>query len=153
MAGDHLEYKDYIGSAELSTEDQCFHGKILFIDDIVTYEGESFTELKIAFEQAVNRYLAYCEKSGKPASKPYSGSFNVRVGPELHRQAAKAAYLKNMTLNQYVAHAIESAIEHNGLIKVEHHHEHVVKFNVEAGTTPSYQKMVAIGGQSAKIHH
>jgi predicted HicB family RNase H-like nuclease len=153
MSSNHLAYKDYVGSAELSAEDQCFHGKILFIDDIVTYEGESYKELKTAFEEAVDRYLAYCEKSGKPASKPYSGSFNVRIGPELHRQAVKAAYLKSMTLNQFVVNAIESAIEQNGALKVEHHHEHIVKINVEAGTAaPSYQTLTAIGGQSAKVH-
>jgi len=110
MASNHLVYKGYTGSVEIDIEDACIHGKILFIDDIITYEGETLAEIRAAFEQAVDRYLAYCEKIGKAANKPYSGSFNVRVGPDLHRRASQAAFLKGITLNQYVSRALENTL-------------------------------------------
>ena len=74
----NLTYKGYTGTIEASIEDNCLHGQILLIDDIITYEGTTVENNKAAFEEAVNRYLAYCEKTGKPANKPYSGTFNVR---------------------------------------------------------------------------
>lgn len=119
-----LTYKGYSGTADVSIEDSCLHGKILFIDDIITYEGGAVDEIKVSFEEAVDRYLAYCEEKGKPANKPYSGSFNVRVGPELHRKAAEAAYNCGMKLNVFVAQSIKTATEQEAVVTVEHNHHH-----------------------------
>jgi predicted HicB family RNase H-like nuclease len=43
---DTLNYKDYISSVQFSAEDEVFHGKVLGINDLVTFEGKSVTELK-----------------------------------------------------------------------------------------------------------
>ena len=106
-----LSRKGYTGSVEVSFEDNCLHGRVLFIDDIITYEGETVEDLATSFKDAVDRYIAYCEETGKPANKPYSGTFNVRVGEELHRKAAQEAYNRNITLNDYVAQAVKTATE------------------------------------------
>ena len=106
-----LSHKGYTGSVEVSFEDNCLHGRVLFIDDIVTYEGGTVEDLATSFKDAVDRYIAYCEETGKPANKPYSGTFNVRVGEELHRKAAQEAYNRNITLNDYVAQAVKTATE------------------------------------------
>jgi len=116
-------YKGYNGTIEASIEDGCLHGKILFIDDIITYEGNTVDDIKTSFEEAVDRYLVYCKETGKPANKSYSGTFNVRVGRELHRKAVKVACHRGIKLNDFVTQAIRSTIEQNGVVKVEltHH--------------------------------
>ena len=119
-----LSHKGYTGTIEVSIEDDCLHGKILFINDIITYEGNTVDDIKISFEDAVNHYLAYCEESGKPANKPYSGTFNVRVGQYLHKKAAETAYYRNITLNEFVAQSIQAEIEQNEVARVEHTHHH-----------------------------
>lgn len=106
-----LNYKGYSGSIECSIEDDCLHGKVLFIEDIVTYEGDTPSALKTAFEGAIDRYLAYCEKTGKPANKAYSGGFNVRISPDLHRQVAIAASKSGVTLNECVKRALEAYLQ------------------------------------------
>jgi len=111
MTAHKLIYKGFTGSFDASLEDECLVGKVLFIDDIVTYEGETVPELKANFQAAVDRYLTYCEKTGKAANKPYSGTFNVRVGSDLHRQAAIAAQDASINLNEYVARAMQAAVE------------------------------------------
>jgi predicted HicB family RNase H-like nuclease len=119
-----LNYRGYLGSIEPSVEDECLHGRIQFINDIITYEGESIAELKAAFEAAVNRYLQHCAKTGKQPNKPCSGTFNVRLGEELHRKAAMAAMQHGTTLNEFVAQAVAAAVEP---IKAQHVvHEHVL---------------------------
>ena len=85
MSANKLIYKGFTGSLDASLEDECLVGKVLFIDDIVTYEGDTVPALKANFQAAVDRYLAFCEKTGKAANKPYSGTFNVRVGSDLRR--------------------------------------------------------------------
>lgn len=119
-----LTYKNYTGTIEASIEDGCLHGQILFIDDIITYEGNTVDDIKNSFQETVERYLAYCKETGKPANKPYSGTFNVRIGQELHRKAVKIAYSRGIKLNDFVTQAIQSAIEQNGVVRVEltHHH-------------------------------
>lgn len=110
MTSSKLLHQGFAGSVEVSTEDCCLHGRILFIDDIVTYEGQTVPELKVNFQAAVDRYLAYCKRTGKPANKPYSGTFNVRVGPALHKKAAVAAQAAGMNLNEYILAALNSSI-------------------------------------------
>ena len=78
-------HKGFSGSAETSFEDNCLFGKILFIGDVITYEGNTPAELREAFKSAVDRFLAYCKKNGKPANRPYSPSYIVRTGNLLHK--------------------------------------------------------------------
>ncbi|MBW1670421.1 MAG: type II toxin-antitoxin system HicB family antitoxin [Deltaproteobacteria bacterium] len=120
----NLSYKGYTGTIEASIEDGCLHGQILFITDIITYEGNTVDEIKTSFEEAVDHYLTYCEETGKPANKPYSGTFNVRVGQDLHRKAVEVAFHLGITLNEFVAQSIKNAIEQNGVIRLEHTHHH-----------------------------
>lgn len=134
MKNNQLNHLGYTGSSEISLEDGCLHGRILFIDDLITYEAESVTGLCAAFEEAVNDYLEYCAETGKPANKPYSGTFNVRVGPELHKSATKQAYLKDQSLNEFVRSAIEQAIEQPKQAKTIHHEvtvNHIVKHEAQ----------------------
>jgi predicted HicB family RNase H-like nuclease len=104
-----LNYKGYYGNVEYSSEDDCFFGKLIGINDLVTFEGKSTDELKTAFHEAVDDYLLMCERHGKPPEKAYKGSFNVRIQPELHRQAALMAAARGMSLNAFV----EEVIRHN----------------------------------------
>lgn len=104
---DVMIYKDYIGSVHYSTEDELFFGKIEGINDLISFEGSSVTELKAAFEEAVEDYLELCNLNGKEPEKTYKGSFNIRIRPELHKQAAQRAMIEGKSLNQYVEEAIE----------------------------------------------
>ena len=106
-----FDYKGYSGSCVASFEDDCLHGRILFIEDLITFKGETFSILEASFKEAVDEYLRRCENTGKPASKPYSGSFNVQVGTDLHRSAAQYAKLKNMSLNELVRSALENELK------------------------------------------
>lgn len=54
---DKLEHRGYIGTAEVSLEDNCLHGRLKFIKDLVTYEAQTVAGLKAAFVKAVDDYL------------------------------------------------------------------------------------------------
>ena len=63
-----MEYKGYQGSVDFSLEDRVLHGKILHINDLVTFEAESLAALEEAFHEAVEDYLddysEFCEEEG-----------------------------------------------------------------------------------------
>jgi Uncharacterized protein encoded in hypervariable junctions of pilus gene clusters len=119
---DILQYKDYIASIHYNSADEVFYGKILGIDDLISFEGSSVKELKKSFKEAVEDYIKTCEDLGKEPNKTYKGTFNVRVGTELHRDAALFAASNNISLNDFVKTAIDFALlNKDGLNKFLHH--------------------------------
>lgn len=105
-----LEYKGFIGSVDVSLEDGVVFGKILYINGLVTYEAETVPELEKEFQAAVDDYLEFCGEEGVDAHKSFSGKFNVRISPEIHKKAALLAVKKGSNLNAFVAQAIENEI-------------------------------------------
>ncbi|EQA34832.1 HicB family protein [Leptospira inadai serovar Lyme str. 10] len=107
---DILSYKDFIGSVHYSDEDEIFYGKLEEIDDLVTFEGKSVSELKKSFKDTVEDYISLCSKHGKPLFKSFRGTFNVRINPDLHRKAVRKSLVLGISLNQFVQSAIEKEI-------------------------------------------
>lgn len=105
-----MKYKGYTAKIEPDPTNECFHGRVLGISDVVAFEGNSFEELKNSFHQSVDDYLAFCEEEGVEANKPYSGKFVVRIDPELHRSAAIMAEQHNMSLNAFVELSLEQKV-------------------------------------------
>jgi predicted HicB family RNase H-like nuclease len=106
-----LKYKGFIGSVNFSAEDRAFYGKVEGINDLVTFEGTTVDELEESFKYMVEEHIQDCEQEGKPAEKSYKGSFNVRISPDLHRQAAQIASIQGITLNQLIQRAIQHELE------------------------------------------
>jgi predicted HicB family RNase H-like nuclease len=109
---DILQYKNYYASVHFSAADEVFYGRILGINDLVSFEGASVKELKTAFEEAVEDYLETCIAVGKTPEKTYKGTFNVRVPSTLHKQAAIFAAVHNITLNDFVKKALAFTLHH-----------------------------------------
>ncbi|EOG5422578.1 type II toxin-antitoxin system HicB family antitoxin [Cronobacter sakazakii] len=105
-----LKFKGYFGSIEFSLEDKVLHGKIQCVNDLVTYEAETIDGLQMAFEEAVDDYLETCKALNKDPEKPMSGTFNVRIGPELHKKVYLAACADGKSLNDFVKTAIEEKV-------------------------------------------
>lgn len=102
----NLKYKGYVGSIEVDLEANLLFGKLLHIRDLVNYEAPNPADLKTAFEEAVDDYLADCAAEGVEPDTPFKGQFNVRIAPNLHRELAVAAKRDDRSLNDYVAHVL-----------------------------------------------
>lgn len=105
-----IEYKGYVGSVEFSEEDSLFFGKVLGVRALISYEGENAAGLVADFHSAVDDYLALCEERGEAPEKAYKGSFNVRISPQLHQQAAVCALAQQISLNSLVETALRSYV-------------------------------------------
>ena len=99
---DMMSYKGYFGSVHYDDADRIFYGKMEFIRALVSYEGTDAVSLRSAFEEAVDDYLEICRKKGTEPEKPFKGSFNVRVGQNVHRRLAIAAAKQGVSLNRYI---------------------------------------------------
>jgi predicted HicB family RNase H-like nuclease len=102
-----MEYKGYIGKVEFDDEAEIFHGEVINLRDVITFQGESVQELRQAFQESVDDYLAFCAERGEEPEKPYSGTFTVRISPELHRAVTTQARMSNKSLNHWVTELLE----------------------------------------------
>ena len=105
-----MEYKGYVGSVEFSPEDELFFGKVQGVRALISYEGKDAKSLLEDFYAAVDDYIAMCEVEDVVPEKAYKGSFNVRISPELHKQAAIAAMSEQMSLNALVESSIRQFV-------------------------------------------
>lgn len=101
-----FKYKGFFGSIDFSVEDLSMCGKIECINDLVTYEANDLASLKAEFEAAVDDYLETCAEIGKEPDKTMSGTFNVRIGEELHKQAFLKAKSLGINLNEFIKNAV-----------------------------------------------
>lgn len=127
-------YKGYEGTADMDMERQVCRGKILFIDDVVTYESDSPRELQREFEAAVEDYIETCTLVGKEPQRPLKGQFNVRITPALHRAATLRACQDHVSLNEVVVQAL-GAYVNTGTTEVRHSVRLIVEQSPEAHQT------------------
>lgn len=106
-----MKYKGCIGKVEFDNEAGVFHGEVINVRDVITFEGSCVEELKQAFEDSVDDYLEFCSARGEEPEKPFSGKFVVRLSPELHRKAFIKARLSNKSLNGWVSEVMEEAVK------------------------------------------
>ena len=105
-----MEYKGYVGSVEFSEKDNVLFGKVQGIRSLISYEGTTVSELVDDFHGAVDDYLAACSDEGTEPEVAYKGSFNIRIGSELHRRAAIYALTHQQTLNAFIAEAVDEKL-------------------------------------------
>ncbi len=86
-----ITYKDYQGKFEYDQEADIFHGDVLHLTDVVTFQGRSIDELKASLAESVEVYLEYCARKGRAPQRPFSGTFNVRLDPEMHQRLSLLA--------------------------------------------------------------
>ena len=106
-----MTYRGYTGSVEYSAPDRVFHGKLIGIADIITFEGTTVDELEQDFRRAVDDYLDFCARDGLEPQKPYSGKFVLRLSPEVHRDASIAARRAHSSMNNWIIGAIQMRLD------------------------------------------
>ena len=94
----HVEFDDTAG---------LFHGEVLDLRDVITFQGTSVAELEQAFRDSIDDYLEFCHERGEEPDKPFSGRLMLRLPPPLHRKAYLRARREGKSLNQWIAEKLE----------------------------------------------
>jgi len=97
-----MKYKGYFGEITYDDEAKIFHGEVIGLKDIITFQGKSVNELKKAFQDSINDYLEWCEERGEQPEKTYSGKLHIRMNPDLHAHLAMEAAKQGLSLNDLV---------------------------------------------------
>jgi predicted HicB family RNase H-like nuclease len=104
-----LKYKGYTGRVEFDDEAGLFHGEVIDLKDMVTFQGRSVEELENAFRESIDDYLEFCAERGEEPDKPFTGRLMLRLPPELHRQAFVRAQREGKSLNQWISDKLAEA--------------------------------------------
>lgn len=104
-----MSYKGYTASMVFDAEDKIIVGRVLNIDDIITFHGESVTQFESNFHATIEDYLSASKALGSAPEKPASGKVMLRIAPEVHAAALKAAARSGTSLNKWAERALGKA--------------------------------------------
>ncbi len=104
-----MTYQDYAAHIEYSDEDELFVGRVVGIRDVITFHGESVSDVRNAFHEAVDFYLTTCAERGETPNKPYSGKLMLRMPVETHAAIAAMAEVNDKSINQWIVETLEHA--------------------------------------------
>ena len=104
-----MSYKGYTVSMVFDAEDKVIVGRVQDIDDIISFHGESVAEFELNFHMAIEDYLAASKQLGSTPEKPASGKVMLRIAPEVHAAALKAAAKSGTSLNKWAEGALGKA--------------------------------------------
>jgi predicted HicB family RNase H-like nuclease len=104
-----MSYKGYTASMVFDAEDKIIVGRVLGVDDIISFHGESVSEFEAHFHAVIEDYLAASRELGSPAERPASGKVMLRIAPAVHAAALKAAARTGTSLNKWAEAALGKA--------------------------------------------
>jgi predicted HicB family RNase H-like nuclease len=105
-----MDYQGYVAKVDFDDEARVFHGEVINLRDVVTFEADSVEALVKAFHDSAHDYLEFCAQRGEQPEKPFSGKLLVRLPPDLHRTLSVHARLSKVSLNAYIAGVLETAV-------------------------------------------
>jgi predicted HicB family RNase H-like nuclease len=109
-----MSYRGYKGYFEYDGKADIFHGQVIGIKDVITFQGRSIDDLKVALKDSIDDYLEMCEQEEKSPDKPFSGKFSLRLPPEVHSKVAQAAASDHKSINSWITDVVENNLEkHN----------------------------------------
>ena len=105
-----LSYDGYVAEIEIDIEAGMIYGEVINTRAVLTFEANSVSDLRKAFEDTISDYKLWCLESGEAAERPYSGNLSLRIPPDLHRKVAIASAQANISINKYISDAIDYSI-------------------------------------------
>jgi len=97
-----MKYKGYFGEVTYDDEARLFHGEVVGLKDVITFQGTTVQELETAFKESVDDYLVWCKEREETPEKAFSGNLRIRLSPDLHAQLAQEASLHGASLNTFI---------------------------------------------------
>jgi predicted HicB family RNase H-like nuclease len=106
-----LKYKGYHGKVAFDDEAGLFHGEVIDLRDVITFQGKSVSELEHAFQESVEDYLDFCRQRGEAPDKPFSGRLMLRLPSNVHRKVYARAAKEGKSLNEFITEKLSEIDE------------------------------------------
>ena len=71
-----MTYKGYSANIEVDLEAENIFGRILDINDVVTFKAQTIEEARQEFQNSIDDYLEFCKEWGQEPDRPFSGAWS-----------------------------------------------------------------------------
>ena len=106
-----MTYKGYSASIEVDLEAEILFGRVLDINDVVTFKAKTIEEARQEFQNSIDDYLEFCKELGQEPDKPFSGKLPFRTTPENHRKIFIAAKKAGKSINNWMDEVLSRAAD------------------------------------------
>jgi len=117
-----MNYKGYTAKVEFDEDAKLFHGEVLDLSDVITFQSTNSEELEKEFHISVDEYLRFCEEFGKEPEKSFSGKLALRMPKQLHKKLYTNAARAGMSLNEFITRSLDNDLDqpktHSNMRKV-----------------------------------
>ena len=103
-----MKYKGYLGKVVYDDEAEIFHGDVIGLKDVITFQGETVAEVKKAFRDSIESYLELCRSRGMKPAKTFSGKVILRMDPQVHETISREAAIRGISLNELINEKLRS---------------------------------------------
>lgn len=115
-----MKYKGYHGHVNYDEKAKLFHGEVIGLRDVITFQGTSVEELEQAFKDSVDEYLDFCKELKREPEKPFSGKLLLRLPPDIHERVAYEAERSGLSLNTWIKQGLQQLIDDSSGQKPKH---------------------------------
>jgi predicted HicB family RNase H-like nuclease len=110
-----ITYKGCGGWFERDADEDAFHGDVLCLGDVMTFQGRSTDELKQALADSIEDCFEACAQFGKEPDKLLGGSLSPRLNPRVVGRIAAGAVQRGVTLDGLAADILTRAVQDSNL--------------------------------------
>lgn len=100
----------YQAKIEYDADTDQFRGEILGLSGGADFYGSNPDELRREFKKSLDVFLEVCKQQGIEPRKQFSGRFNLRIPPELHKALAITAEAQGKSLNTLAQEALQKSV-------------------------------------------
>jgi predicted HicB family RNase H-like nuclease len=100
----------YYARIEYNSDTDLFRGEILGLSGGADFYGANPDELRREFKKSLDVFLEVCKDQGIEPRRQFSGKFNLRIPPELHKQLAMAAEAQGKSLNALAQETLQKSV-------------------------------------------
>ena len=105
-----MKYKDYYGKVTYDSQAKIFHGEVIGLKDVITFQGTTVDELERAFRDSIDDYLVWCKERGDKPEKAFSGNIRIRISSKLHAKLAQDAAMQKKSLNSLIIDQLQKGL-------------------------------------------
>lgn len=74
-----MTYKNYMARVVYDDDANIFHGEVINIRDVITFEGSSVNELQNSFKESIDDYLDFCKTRGEEPNSAMNGFLSLNI--------------------------------------------------------------------------
>jgi predicted HicB family RNase H-like nuclease len=102
-----LTYKDYIAKISFDEDENIFHGEIINLRDVITFQGSSVDELKKEFIDSVDDYLEFCKTRNEKPDTPLNGYISLQIPLDTQKKLYNAAKLSGKEFDEWAVDTLQ----------------------------------------------